>query len=159
MLRRLTRRTVIAGVLLIAPRPTWSMPPGAPAQDPVDAQSDRLPRLIGLRICRVTVERPRSERRVRSQPATVAAIEFIVRTDGDVPARAYGPALFVGAIEVNQSERIGATTWRLLTFEPERLAAGAPIAWGWMKARPSDRASTPFRYQIERDPRVCAARP
>ena len=82
-----------------------------------------------------------------------------LRWMGKCTARAYGPALFIGAIEVNQSERIGATTWRLLGFEPERLTLGARVAWGWMKAPPSARAGTPFRYEIERDARVCALRP
>jgi hypothetical protein len=63
--------------------------------------------------------------------------------------RAHGPALFVGDVEVNQSERVDKTTWRLLAFEPERLKAGAPISWGWMRDPQTARQATKFRYNVK----------
>lgn len=57
--------------------------------------------------------------------------------------------LFVGDVEVNQSERVDKTTWRLLAFEPERLEAGAPISWGWMRDLERARQATKFRYNVK----------
>jgi hypothetical protein len=79
------------------------------------------------------------------------AIEFIVQTDAPLPIRAYGPALFIGNIEINNSEVTGETTLRFLHFEPEGLKSGARISWGWMKDRPKDRLRTGFRYELEGD--------
>jgi hypothetical protein len=107
-----------------------------------------LPRVTKMRICRVA-----------SRSTATKAIEFIIETDGEVPVRSYGPALFVGDVEINQSERIRATTWRLLALDPERLKPGTFIYWGWMKARPDERINTRFRYEVERDARICASPP
>jgi hypothetical protein len=108
-----------------------------------------LPHIRKLRIRRIAFEPPKLEHFKSSLSRYKEAIEFIVETDGPVPARAYGPALFVGDVEVDQSERVDDTTWRLLAFEPERLKAGAPISWGWMRDQETARQPTNFRYEVE----------
>jgi hypothetical protein len=108
-----------------------------------------LPRIRELRIRHIPFEPPKLEHFGSSLSRFKEAIEFIVETDGAVPARAYGPALFVGDVEVDQSERVDETTWRLLAFEPERLKRGAPISWGWMKDPEAARQPTKFRYELE----------
>lgn len=108
-----------------------------------------LPRILSLMIRRVEFTAPRFEHVDSSLSLHKQAAEFIVETDGLIPARAYGPALFVGDVEVSQSERIGDTTWRFLEFEPERLEPGAPISWGWMKDSKRARRRTEFRYEVE----------
>jgi hypothetical protein len=108
-----------------------------------------LPRIRELRIRRIPFEPPKLEHFKSSLARHKEAVEFIVETEGEVPVRAYGPALFVGDVEVNQSERMGKTTWRLLAFEPERLKSGAPISWGWMKDPPAARQATTYSYQAE----------
>lgn len=107
-----------------------------------------LPSVVGLTI-RQTKFDPPEHRHFKSKLARFSeAIEFIVEVDGEVPTRAYGPALFIGDVEVNQSERIGKTTWRFLHFEPDRLTPGAPIFFGWMKDPERQRSQTSFRYSV-----------
>jgi hypothetical protein len=108
-----------------------------------------LPQILSLVIHRVEFEAPKLEHFESSLSRHRQAIEFIVETDGEVPTRAYGPALFVGDIEISNSERTGKTTWRFLEFEPERLKPGAPISWGWMKDPEKNRLRTQFHYEVE----------
>jgi hypothetical protein len=109
-----------------------------------------LPHIRDLRIRRVPFQAPRLEHFTSSLSRHTEAIEFIAELEGPIPVRSYGPALYVGDVEVNQSERLDATTWRFLAFEPDRLQTGAPIGWGWMKDPPSARRPTQFRYQLQR---------
>jgi hypothetical protein len=149
-------RFIIAGLLLLLSACAAAEPARSVGSQPKRAVGPaELPRVVNLKICRVTVEPSKLRHSVPTRSAPSIAIEFLVETDGDVPVRAYGPALFVGGVEVNQSERIGPTTWRLLAFDYEHLTPGSPIKWGWMKAPASARASTRFRYKIERDPEAC----
>jgi len=126
-----------------------STPPASKTGSPPPESSQHdLPLIRELRIRRVAFEPPKREH-FESSLRSKEAIEFIVETDGEIPARAHGPALFIGDVEVNQSERVGKMTWRLLAFEPERLKPGAPISWGWMKDPESARRPTPFRYEVK----------
>lgn len=115
----------------IAPQPSF----------PVD-----LPGVVNITMRRVPFQAPRLEHFESQLARYKEAIEFIVETDGEVPTRNYGPALFIGEEEVNNSERIGKTTWRFLAFEPDRLKRGEPISWGWMKDPKQLRLPTKFRY-------------
>jgi len=105
-----------------------------------------LPNIRSIRIRLISME-PAPDTPARSA-APKEVVEFIVETDGQVPARAYGPALFVGDVEVNQSERVGRTTWRFLAPDPSRFRAGDTISWGWMKDPKTARQRTRFRYQL-----------
>jgi hypothetical protein len=108
-----------------------------------------LPPIRELRIRRVRFEPPQRAHFQSSLARHKEVVEFMVETDGEVPVRAYGPALFVGDVEVNQSEPVGKTTWRLLAFEPQRLKPGARISWGWMKDPKPNRQRTKYTYQVE----------
>jgi hypothetical protein len=110
-----------------------------------------LPRILSIRIHRVKFEAPKLEHFESSLSRYKQAIEFIIETDGVVPTRAYGPALFVGNVEISNSELIGKTTWRFLHFEPEELKPGAPISWGWMKDPKKNRMRTEFLYEVGGD--------
>jgi len=107
----------------------------------------RLPRILKLTIRRIRYEAPKLRYFESSLSRYDQAIEFIVETDEPVPTRAYGPALFVGNVEVHNSELIDETTWRFLHFEPQTLKPGAPISWGWMKDPRKKRVRTDFRYE------------
>jgi hypothetical protein len=125
---------------------------GSPIQPRKPFRVD-LPHIRTLRIRRVRVEPPKLAHFDSSLSDRPEAIEFLAEVDGDVPIRAYGPALFVGDVEVNQSERVDRTTWRFLALEPERLKPDAPISWGWMKDPESARQRTQYRFVLE-EPRA-----
>jgi hypothetical protein len=105
-----------------------------------------LPRVLNIVMRRVPFQPPELVHFKSRLAHYQEAIEFIVETDGDVPTRNFGPALFIGDEEVHDSERLGKTTWRFLAFELDRLQTGAPIDWGWMKDRREARLPTGFRY-------------
>ncbi len=75
----------------------------------------------------------------------------MVKTSGPVPARALGPALFVGDTPVIEGSVVGreGTHYRFLSFSPKKLSPGAPISWGWMGAAKKDRHATKFRYTLK----------
>jgi hypothetical protein len=117
-----------------APKPDW-----------------RLPSVIDIKIRRVRFE-PHKHKHFKSALARFKqAIEFRVKTSGPVPARALGPALFVGDTEVSESELVGGetTSLRFLSFFPKTLPPGAPISWGWMGATRRERQKTEFRYDLK----------
>ena len=110
-----------------------------------------LPKILNLTIRRISYEAPKLRHFQSSLSRFDQAIEFTVEVDGDIPARSYGPALFVGDVEINHSERLDEKTWRFLEFEPERLRRGAAISWGWMKDPKKKRIKTKFRYEPNRN--------
>jgi hypothetical protein len=113
-----------------APRPEWQLP------DILDIQMRRI---------RYQPRRPRNFESALS--GYKEAVEFMVQTSGPIPARALGPALFVGDVRVVESEPAGEDRYRFLAFDLERLERGAPIGWGWLDAPESERKRTKFRYQ------------
>ncbi len=110
-----------------------------------------LPRILKMRIRLIAFEPPQLEHFKSSLSRFKQAIEFLVETDGPIPVRDYGPALFVGDVEVHESERLGEKAWRFLEFHPKMLKRGAPISWGWMKDPKKRRLHTPFKYELEGD--------
>lgn len=120
---------------------------GSPIR-PREPLSPDLPPIRNIRIRRRQFEPPKLANFRSRLPAGSEVVEFVVETYGDVPARAYGPALFVGDVEVDQSEKVGASTWRFLAFEPRRLREGEPITWGWMKDPKRSRQKTDFRFEF-----------
>jgi hypothetical protein len=78
-------------------------------------------------------------------------VEFLVRTSGPIPARALGPALFVGDVQVAESHEAGENLYRFLAFDLERLKPRAPIAWGWLDAKRNERIRTKYKYELARE--------
>ena len=102
---------------------------GSPIRPRVPFPID-LPGIRELRIRRIPFEAPKLEHFDSSVSKHREAVEFTVETEGQIPVRAYGPALFVGDVEVNQSERVAETTggcWRSNrdASRAERPSAGA----------------------------------
>ena len=117
-----------------APRPRWE-----------------LPAIVDIKIRRTVVRAPEHKHFRSALPDRREAVEFLVRTRGPIPARALGPALFVGDVEVAESEQAGENLYRFFAFDLERLKPRAPIAWGWMDAKRDDRMRTKFRYELARE--------
>jgi hypothetical protein len=107
-----------------------------------------LPPIVSLRASRALFEPPDLKHFESRLGRQQGVIEFIVETVGEVPVRNYGPALFVGGVEVHQSERLDHSTWRFIELQPERLELGSLITWGWMKDPPDARQQTPFRFEL-----------
>jgi len=106
-----------------------------------------LPEVLDIRIKRV----PYTPHKLRNFESALAgfeeAVEFMVRTSGPIPARALGPALFVGEVEVIESEQVEPGLVRFLAFDIERLKYGEPISWGWMSDPEEKRQKTSFTYE------------
>jgi hypothetical protein len=128
-----------------------SSDPGSPIPRRPPAPTD-LPRITQLSIRRVPFDAPRLRHFESSLSRYKEAVELTVEVDGPIPTRGYGPALFIGDVEVSHSERLGATTWRFLAFEPQLLKRGAPISWGWMKDPAEQRLRTAFHFQLDGEP-------
>lgn len=116
-----------------APRPEW-----------------QLPDVLDIEVRRIRYQPRRTRNFESALSGYKEAVEFMVRTSGPIPARALGPALFVGDVRVVESEPAGENRYRFLAFDLERLERGAQIAWGWLDAPEEERKRTKFRYQESR---------
>jgi hypothetical protein len=106
-----------------------------------------LPDVLDIRVRRVPYERPRRRHFRSALPDAKEAIEFLVLTSRPIPARAQGPALFIGAEQVVQSSPVGYNQYRFLALRPERLKRGERIGWGWVDDPPKERKRTKYRYE------------
>jgi hypothetical protein len=115
------------------PRPAWD-----------------LPEIRNIEIRHIPFE-PRRPRNFESALADYREVmEFLVRTSGPIPARALGPALFVGNVQVIESQQVEGDLYRFLAFDLDRLESGAPIRWGWINAPEEEQRETEFRYDESR---------
>jgi hypothetical protein len=112
------------------PRPEWN-----------------LPDVLDIRVRRVPYAPPRRRHFKSALPDVKEAVEFLVQTSGPIPARAQGPALFIGDEQVVQSSPAGYNRYRFLALRPERLKEGERIAWGWVDDPPKERKRTRYRYE------------
>ncbi|WP_440947794.1 hypothetical protein ACSAZL_05965 [Methanosarcina sp. T3] len=107
-----------------------------------------LPEIRDIQIRRVSFRPPERRNFESSLARYKEAVEFLVSTDGPVPARALGPALFVGDVKVIESQKVGENLYRFLVFDSSRLRSGAPISWGWISDQKGERRVTRFRYEL-----------
>lgn len=108
-----------------------------------------LPEVLAIRMRRIPFEPPK-RRNFRSSFARYSeAVEFIVETDAPIPSRATSPALFVGETAVTEGSALGATRYRFLAFELERLKPGARIAFGWANDAVQAQQQTKFVFDLE----------
>jgi hypothetical protein len=106
-----------------------------------------LPKILDIRVQRIPFE-PRKLRNFKSALTDFKeAVEFIVRTSGPIPARALGPALFIGDVPVIESEQMDENQYRFIAFDLARFKSGAPIYWGWMNTPKDQRKKTNFIYE------------
>jgi hypothetical protein len=108
-----------------------------------------LPGVLDVQI-RPAAFRPRALRNFESSlPSSEDAVEFIVRTDGPIPIRALGPALYVGETPVTEVTQIEPNTYRFVAPSRRNLARDAPIRLGWTGQPPAERGLTNFRYRLQ----------
>ena len=108
----------------------------------------RLPEVVDIQIRRIAFKPHKLRHFESALKQFKEAIEFTVKTSGPIPARALGPALFIGETPVVECITVGKekATFRFLAFHPNTLRAGAPISWGWSNAQEKQRHATKFRY-------------
>jgi hypothetical protein len=74
-------------------------------------------------------------------------VEFIVTTDGPIPGRALGPALYVGDKALTEVTTVKPNTYRFVTVATKELKRNAPIVLGWTGRAPARPKSPTFRYR------------
>ena len=105
-----------------------------------------LPKVRDIKIRRTKFEAPRHRNFISALPSG-DAVEFIVTTDGPIPGRALGPALYIGDTVVTEVTTIRPNTYRFVTVNIKGLRRNAPIILGWTGQRPSQSKGATFRYR------------
>lgn len=109
-----------------------------------------LPQIVGVEAARVRYDRPRVYYVGRQRREASEAVEIMVRTSREMPARNLSPALFVGEVPLIEGEWVGPNLYRFFAFEFEKLREGDLISLGWPHS-PEYKERTNFRYQIRRN--------
>jgi hypothetical protein len=108
----------------------------------------KLPRVLDVQIRATKFEAPRLRNFTSSLPSSTDAVEFIVKTDGPIPIRALGPALYVGETVVMEVTEIGPNTYRFVAPTRKGLTLDAPISLSWTGQPPADVKGATFRYRL-----------
>jgi len=106
-----------------------------------------LPEILDIEIRRVPFAAPKRRNFESALARYKEAIEFTVRTDRPIPARALGPVLYVGDTPVTECAPVETNTYRFFAFAPRALKRGAPISLGWSGEAPSERKATGFVFE------------
>lgn len=107
-----------------------------------------LPSVLDIQIRTTRFAPPRLTNFVSALFSGGEAVEFVVRTDGPIPVRALGPALYVGETPVTEVTQVGANTYRFIAPTPQDLRQGAPISLGWSGQGPDSARDTAFRFRF-----------
>lgn len=107
-----------------------------------------LPEILEIRIKRIPFKPHRLQNFKSALSEYKEAVEFLVRTSGPIPARGLGPAIFVGDVQVIESQQVSDNLYSFLAFDIKRLKPGEPIRWGWINTPKEQQQMTKFRYEI-----------
>jgi hypothetical protein len=78
-------------------------------------------------------------------------VEITVRTSGPIPARALGPALYVGTLALIECAQVGINAYRFTAFDPKALKRGSPIILAWMGEPLGKKARSKFRFELTKE--------
>jgi hypothetical protein len=107
-----------------------------------------LPEILTVTAMRVKYTEPKI-RFLRTEAVKYwEAIEIVVDTSEELPARPIPPVLFVGDVLVGDYERFAPRRYRFFVFEPGMLEEGAKVGLGWPQA-PARRRSSRFTLVVE----------
>lgn len=107
-----------------------------------------LPNVVDIQI-RATTFDPRKPRNFSpTLPSSKDAVEFIVKTDGPIPIRALGPALYVGTTPVTEVTEISENTYRFVAMSKADLKQDSEIILGWTGKAPASGGKAVFRYHL-----------
>ena len=107
-----------------------------------------LPTVLDVQIRATRFEPPRLNNFISALFRSGEAVEFVVRTDGPIPIRALGPALYVGETPVTEVTQVGPNTYRFVALTRQGLRQGAPIRLGWTGQGPGATRDTDFRFRL-----------
>jgi hypothetical protein len=107
-----------------------------------------LPKVLNIEIRRTVFKAPRHRNFKSALKNSNDAIEFIVTTDGPIPARAVGPALYVGETAVTESSEIAPNTYRFIAMTRKGLKRTAPVVLSWTGEVPKPVKNPAFRYRL-----------
>jgi hypothetical protein len=106
-----------------------------------------MPKVLDIKIRATKFEAPRHRNFTSALPSG-DAVEFIVTTEGPIPGRALGPALYIGETVVTEVTTIGPNTYRFVTLAINELTPNALIILGWTGERPRKSKDATFRYRM-----------
>ncbi len=107
-----------------------------------------MPKVLDIKIRATAFKAPRHRNFRSSLRSSDDAVEFIVTTDGPIPVRALGPALYVGAIAVTEASQVGPNTYRFVAPSRAHLKRAAPISLSWSDEAPKEVKNPAFRYRL-----------
>ncbi|HEX6700197.1 MAG TPA: hypothetical protein VF101_05645 [Gaiellaceae bacterium] len=106
-----------------------------------------LPEIARVEAVRRRYDEPRYRVRDGELEEVYEAVEVTVETSEPFPQRALGPVLFVGPVELSESEQIGPARYRFYGYDVERLKDDAPIRLGWF-GQPRPKGQTDLRFSL-----------
>lgn len=110
-----------------------------------------LPGVKSVEVSRVKFDPPKRFYS-RGQPVEHRqAVQLLVRTNGPLPLRDLTPVIFIGDVQINEYEMVGANLYRFFAYDLDKLKPGAPIALGWPFA-PEVKIPTDFRFNLNAPP-------
>ena len=125
--------------------------PPRPAIQATARSGRRLPQILDVKVQRGE-RKARAVRHMSVSAATAGVnradgIEFIVKLSDSLPVRAMAPALFIGDVQVADSEAVDDRTIRFFIPNDSSLKVGEKIYFGWIDDRPEDRVATSHSYE------------
>ena len=106
----------------------------------------RLPAVLGVTARRTRFEPPAHRNFESRLPALEDTVEFLVETDGPIPARALAPVLYVGDLPVTEVSALDETHYRFVAMTPDQLRVDAPVTLGW-SGLAAERVETGYRFE------------
>jgi hypothetical protein len=131
--------------------PNANRPNPAPSGEEPRTNLWRLPNLVSIAARRVTYPRPKVYYVGTERRQTQQAVELQVATSQPIPVRAVTPVLLIGKVAIADYTTEGATRYRFVAYEPDSLAPGAIIRWGW-PGSPKALIATSFRFSLASAP-------
>jgi hypothetical protein len=136
--------------------PNANRPNAAPSTEEPRTNLWRLPNLVSVAARRVTYPQPRVYYVGTERRQTQQAVELQIETNQPIPVRAVTPVLLIGKVPIADYSTEGTMLYRFVAYEPDRLAPGAVIRWGW-PGSPKALVATSFRFSLSSAPQPVAS--
>ena len=107
----------------------------------------KLPKVLSINAVQVRYREPKVHYVGSKRVEYREAVELIVQTSGEFPARAFSPALFIGDSPIIDYEVVGENLYRFYAFEFKKLKEDAPISIGWPQF-PEQKKDTKLRFKV-----------